>query len=58
MHDGLVHVDHAVAALLVVAEVVAAEVEEAGIGNGLLRRALAGSSAASAMKGLKVEPGG
>jgi hypothetical protein len=41
MHDGLVHVHHAVAALLVVAEVVAAEVEEARVGNRLFRRALA-----------------
>jgi hypothetical protein len=47
-----------VTALLVVAELVAAEVEEAGIGNGLAGVRLPVSSAASAMKGLKVEPGG
>jgi hypothetical protein len=39
-------------------KVVAAEVEEAGIGNACCGVRLPVSSAASAMKGLKVEPGG
>ena len=53
MHDGLVHIHHAVTALLVVAEVVAAEVEESGIGNQLLRTALAYRQGSQRHEGLE-----
>ena len=54
----MVHVRPSRGRLLVVAEAVVAEPEVAGVRDRLLRRALAVFSAASAMKGLKVEPGG
>ena len=57
LHDGLVHVDHAVPALLVVAEGMAAESEKTRIRDGLLRRTLAQFQRRQRHEGLECRPG-